>query len=250
MLVVAGASLVVCSAAAAASHSTGSQFTLHVELDATKVDVGTQIAGTIILYNENDKSIPWTGCPQLSVAVGLAGRGIAFNPPNGLVACVSKYVFKPHGTVRIPISVETTYDGCGGPGVPKCPHDGIPLLPLGRYNVDVVNFGLPKMTVILRTPQVTLVNAITGQSTGPTGGSLLIQAYGCQTAAHLQPPIDVVVTNGNRVIARRSKLGVNQELIVGVSPGSYTIQTGVRPKYVVQVTNGVQRFSAIVPHCD
>jgi len=152
--------------------------------------------------------------------------------------------------MRYPISVNTTYDGCGHSGVPVCPYDGFPLLPLGSYTVDVVNTGLPASIDVLPTPTVTLVNAITGKSVGPVGGSILIQAYGCETVAYPQPPIAIVLDKGNRVIARRNKLGITQEMIVGVSPGLYVIRSSVRPAHPVNVKNGVQAFATVIPHCN
>jgi hypothetical protein len=76
----------------------------------------------------------------------------------------------------------------------------------------------------------------------------LIQAYGCQTV-HPQPAISVVLEKGNRVVARRKQLGVTQQMIVGVSPGSYLIHSNVRPVHPVRVPNGVQAFATIIPRC-
>jgi hypothetical protein len=156
---------------------------------------------------------------------------------------------KPHSTQTFRVIVETTYDGCGAPGEPRCPHDGIPLLPLGSYSVDVVNTGLPQSIHLLPTPKVTLVNATTGRSHGPIGGSILIQAYGCQTL-HPQLAISVVLDSGSRVVARRKQLGVGQEMVVGVRPGSYAIHSNVRPVHPVRVANGVQAFATIIPRCN
>jgi hypothetical protein len=230
----------------AASPSAG-RLTLQVRLDATNVVVGTPISGTAIVKNGTSKSVPSTSCPENWVEVGLVGHGAKFTAFSGNL-CFSKRVLKPHSTQTFPVTVETTYDGCGGPAAPRCPHDGMPLLPLGSYSVDIVNVGLPKSIHTLPTKKVTLVNATTGQSHGPIGGSILIQAYGCQTVAP-QRPISVVLDRGVRVIARRRRLGVTQQMIVGVSPGVYMIHSNARPVHPVRVFNGVQTFATIIPRC-
>jgi hypothetical protein len=248
VLLVASGGLARCASTVGAANPYAGRFTLQVKLDRTKVDVGTPISGTVTVRNETNKSIPWS-CPQGSVDVGLSGHGATFNPITAL-SCSSRNAVKPRSSVRYPISVQTTYDGCGFSGVPACPHDGIPLLPLGSYSVDVEKTGLPVSIVILPTPKVTLVNATTGLSTGPIGGSISIQAYGCETMSYSQPPITVLLLKGDRVIARRNKLGLAQDLTVGVRPGSYLIRSNVRPVHPVLVVNGVQAVATVIPHCN
>jgi hypothetical protein len=68
--------------------------------------------------------------------------------------------------------------------------------------------------------------------------------------AYSQPPIAVVLEKGDRVIARRNKLGLTQEMIVGVRPGSYVIRSNVRPVHPVRVVNGVQAVVTVIPRCD
>jgi hypothetical protein len=233
---------------ASAAHSTSGGFTLQVKLDHTKVVVGAAISGTETIRNETNKSISYTTCPEGWVEVGLVGHGATFTPISGGL-CYSRKVFRAHSIMKLPVTVETTYDGCGHPGVPTCPPQGIPLLPLGSYRVDVANTGLPSSIHILPTSKEELVNATTGRSVGPIGGSILIQAYGCETIAYPQPPITVVLERGGRVIARRNKLGLTQELIVGVKPGSYVIRSNVRPLHPVQVVNGVQAVATVIPRC-
>ncbi len=249
MLLAASGGLAGCTSTTATANPYAGRFTLQVLLDATKVDVGTLISGTAIVRNETKKSVSWS-CPQEALEVGLVGHGATFNPISAGPSCIGTTVFKPQSTMRYPISVNTTYDGCGHSEVPVCPHDGIPLLPLGSYSVEDVNTGLPASIDVLPTPAVTLVNATTGNSVGPVGGSILIQAYGCETVAYPQPPIAIVLEEGNRVIARRDKLSVTQEMIVGVSPGSYVIRSSVRPAHPVKVTNGVQAFATVIPRCN
>jgi hypothetical protein len=254
VLLVASGGLAGCASTVDAANPYAGRFTLQVKLDRTKVDVGTPISGIVTVRNETNKSIPWS-CPQGSVDVGLSGHGATFNPMIPLSAtvgpsCSSRNAVKPYGSMRYPISVQTTYDGCGFSGVPTCPHNGIPLLPLGRYSVDVEKTGLPVSIVILPTPKVTLVNATSGLSTGPIGGSISIQAYGCETMSYAQPPITVLLVKGDRVIARRNKLGLSQDLTVGVRPGSYLIRSNVRPVHPVRVVNGVQAVATVIPHCN
>jgi hypothetical protein len=241
--------LVAWAAPGNAARPSADGFTLQIRLDTTKVVVGMPISGTAVVRNETTKSILSTSCPENWVQVGLVGHGARFTAFSGNL-CFSKMAFKPRSIQTFPVTVETTYDGCGASETPRCSHDGIPLLPLGRYTAEVVNTGLPKSIHVLPTPTVTLVNAATGQSSGPIGGSILIQAYGCQTVTHPQPPISIVLDKGDRVIARRSKLGVTQQMIVGVSPGSYVIHSNVRPVHPVRVINGIQAFATIIPHCN
>lgn len=234
---------------ASAAHSPNGRFTLQVKLDRTRVVVGAAISGIEIIRNETNKAISYTTCPEDWVGVGLVGHGATFAPISGGL-CISRKTFKSHSIMRLPVTVETTYDGCGHSGVPTCPRNGIPLLPLGSYRVDVVNTGLPPSIKVLPTSKVTLVNASNGRSVGPVGGSILIQAYGCETMAYSQPPIAVVLEKGDRVIARRNKLGLTQEMIVGVRPGSYVIRSNVRPVHPVRVVNGVQAVVTVIPRCD
>jgi hypothetical protein len=247
MLFAASVCLAGCTSTSGTVHPYAGRLTLQVELDSSKVAVGTEISGVAIIRNETEKSIPWHTCPQDSFAVGLVGHGATFNSFNGNL-CISRMVLKPDSSRRYPVTVITTYDGCGGSGQPVCPDDRIPLLPLGSYAVDVVNTGLPPSIAVLPTPKVTLVNATTGRSVGEIGGSILIQAYGCETVTRPQPPVAVLLISGDRVIARRSKLGVTQQMIVGVSPGSYVIQSSVRPAYPVRAINGVQVVAVVLPH--
>jgi hypothetical protein len=250
VIVAASGGVVGWSAPVSAAHSIDGRFTLQIKFDATRVVVGTMISGTVIVRNETNRSLSYTTCPEDWVVAGLVGHGATFTPVIATDLCYSKRVFKPHSTVTFPISVETTYDGCGHSGVPACPRNGIPLLPLGRYKVDIVNTGLPQSITVLPTSKVTLVNATTGKSVGPIGGSILIQAYGCETVSYPQPPIAVVLDKGGRVIARRNKLGLTQVLIVGVSPGFYQIRSNVRPVHPVRVVNGVQAVATVIPHCN
>ena len=250
VIVAASGDVVGWSAPVSAAHSIDGRFTLQIKLDATKVVVGTMISGTVIVRNETNRSLSYTTCPEDWVVAGLVGHGATFTPAIATDLCYSKRVFKPHSTATFPISVETTYDGCGHSGVPVCPRNGIPLLPLGRYKVDIVNTGLPHSITVLPTSKVTLVNATTGKSIGPIGGSILIQAYGCETVSYPQPPITVVLDKDGRVIARRNKLGLTQVLIVGVSPGSYLIRSNLRPVHSVRVVNGVQAVATVIPHCN
>jgi hypothetical protein len=148
--VMASGALFARAAPVSAAHSSGGRFTLQIRLDATHVVVGTPISGTAIVRNETTKSISQTSCPENWVGVGLVRRGVSFTPFSGNL-CISKMAFKPHSTQTFPVTVETTYDGCGAPGAPRCPSDGTPLLPLGRYAVEVVNTGLPKSIHVLPT---------------------------------------------------------------------------------------------------
>ena len=226
------------------------RLTLQLRLDSSTADAGTQLRGFAILSNGTDRSIPWYTCPRGAVLVGLTRPGIAFNPAIATDACFSKTVLRPRSSLRIAVSIWTGYQGCGGPSqpVPVCPHDGIPLLPLGSYSVKVLNWGLPPHTAVLATPKVTLVNATTGRSSGPTGGSIAIQAYGCESIAD-QPPLPVVVTRGARVLASRKSLGAGQEMTIGASPGTYLVHSGSHPDVAVHVVNGVQAIAVIEPHC-
>lgn len=247
VLLAASGSLAGCTSTPDTAPPYAGRLTLQVKLDSSKVVVGTLISGIAIVRNETGKSIPWHPCTQESLPVGLVGHGASFNPMGGGY-CYSRMVLKPQGSIRFPVIVNTT-NNCGVLGEPVCPHDGIPLLPLGSYAVDVVETILPSSIVVLPIPMVTLINATTGRSVGPVGGSILIQAYGCETISYPQPPIAVSLNSGSRVIARRSKLGVTQEMIVGVSPGSYEVRSSVRPPQLVRVVNGVQAFATVIPRC-
>jgi hypothetical protein len=251
VLLASSAGLAGCTSTASSANPYAGRLTIQVKLDSLKVDAGTPISGIATIRNETNKSIPWHQCPQDWPSFGLVGHGAKYNPGDSGVLCVSRMVLKAHSSMRYSVTVETTYDGCGGLGQPVCPHDGIPLLPLGRYAVDVdtVNSGLLSSITVLPTPRVTLVNATTRRSVGPVGGSMMIQAYGCETVSYPQPPIAVVLTSGKRVIAMRSKLGVTQEMIVGVSPGAYVIRSSGRPLHPVRVVDGVQAVAVVISDC-
>ncbi len=250
LLLAGGLGVAGCATSRGATHPATGRLTIQVRLNASRVAVGTPISGYAVVENGTSKAISWNICAQ-DLAVGLVGHGATFDPLNDDVA---RECFSPRGLgsgrmLRYPITVETTYDACGLGGVPICPRDGFPLLPLGSYSVDLVASGLPSSISRVPTPKVTLINAASGRSSGPVGGSVLIQAYGCETMTYAQPPISVVLLHHGQVMARRSSLGVTQEFIVSASPGSYVVRSSTRAPIQVRVVNGVQEFVDVMPRC-
>lgn len=258
LALLAGAVLAGCLGLTGCSSSTGPgalrarlpALTFEVRLASTRAVVGNSLDAVAVLTN-NSKGILHTygQCPQQWVAVGLVKPGVSFNPAIPDDLCFARTVIDPGKSVSTPIKVATTWDGCGGSGVPACPpFDAAPLLPLGTYHVKVINLGLPKGTTILSTPKVQLLSASTRRPFGPEGGSLLVQSYGCEST-QFQPPIVVTVTHDRRVVGGPARLGVTGTLVLPLRPQRYAVLTKVRSPISVRVHEGFQSFVVVVPRC-
>ena len=238
------------STASSAPHVRLPALTFQVRLTSAREAVGNSLNATTVLTNNTKGTLHTYGqCPQQWVEVGLTKPGVSFNPAVPTDLCFARTVIGPGKSVSMPIKLATIWDGCGGSGVPVCPRfNGAPLLPLGTYEVKVVNLGLPKGTTILPTPDVQLLSASTGRPFGPEGGSLLIQSYGCESI-QFQPPIAVTVTHNRHVVGGPARLGVTGTLALPLRPQRYAVLTKVRSPISVRVHQGFQSFVAVVPRC-
>jgi hypothetical protein len=143
-----------CSAASCGS----GQVVVGVTLHRTTVRAGVPIRGSLVLTNDTGKWISVEGCQvDGNLVVGIGNKKIPFAPTNGGVACVSRI---GPGSHRFPQEVLTTYEACGGGGLPKCGHgvNTMPPLPAGHYftSVELLR-GLPAGTRAPRSIAVTLL---------------------------------------------------------------------------------------------
>jgi hypothetical protein len=220
-----------------------------VDLESTRAVVGTTIHGTAVLTNNTHVRTRIDGECGVLVQVGLVRRGVTFDPLSSGVACFSRFAVSPGHSYSMPITVQTLYDGCGGNGVPPCGSGThpIPELPLGTYAVKVVSVPLPKGTVVYVPPKVTLSSA-TGRTSGPEGGSLVVQSYACEVD-HPQPPLWVYVTHDGRAVDKRTRLGVTQELVLPLRPGVYYIHSNAHSPEAARVVNGFQSGNVVLQNC-
>jgi hypothetical protein len=221
-----------------------------VHLASTRAVVGTTIQGTIVLTNNTHQRTRINDLCGVFGQVGLVRRGISFDPLSSDVACFSRFAVAPGHRYSMPIAVQTLYDGCGGTGQPQCGSGNhpIPELPLGTYAVKVVSVPLPKGTVVIAPPKVTVTSADTGRTSGPQGGSLLVQSYACEVD-HFQPPLWVYVTHDGRAVDKRTRLGVNQVLVLPLRPGVYYIHSNAHAPEGARVVNGFQSGNEVLQNC-
>jgi|GEM_PF-1610374 len=130
--------------------ATRSPLNLQVTLAHTTVQAGTSIKGEVRIVNTTTRDITVETCAADGwLDMGLTSHGITFAPAHIQIACLPTVQLQP-GTVRFPVTVITSYNGCAPPSasissqaVPQCLPTGPPALPAGRYRVDVVTTGLP-----------------------------------------------------------------------------------------------------------
>jgi hypothetical protein len=124
----------------------------HLALARTKVRAGTSIKGTVTFTNTTSEEIEVELCAADGwLNVGLAGKGIAFEPGHLLPACAPSVVLGP-GRSTFPVTVLTTYLGCSNSeppttAFPMCVNSVPPPLPIGTYRTVVVTEGLPGDTL-------------------------------------------------------------------------------------------------------
>jgi hypothetical protein len=164
--IVAVALLPIAATAIASSATNKTPVSVQVELNTTTIRAGHSIHGTAILTNVSSKSIFVQGwnCGQW-LFVGLASTRIPYEPVVPTSACSNSITLKP-GANRVPITVSTRYDVCGGGSqkgtiqVPRCPNVGtgvgMPALPKGAYHVVVLTNGLSEFAAYSAELRVTL----------------------------------------------------------------------------------------------
>ena len=137
---------------------------LRITLQHTRGRAGIPIRGTAIFTNRSGASILVEACAADGwLNVGLANHDIRYNPAHPLVACAPS-VQLASGTVRIPITVMTTYQECNESGagsaqVPPClPENRLPPLPAGIYRTEVLASGLSAATPAPNVVTVTLTH--------------------------------------------------------------------------------------------
>jgi hypothetical protein len=116
---------------------------VRLTLDADHEVGGTAIRATLIVTNRTQRHLHIPSCPADGVlSVGLESQAISFVPTNGLVAC-SMTIDRVVST--FPVEISTSYEGCGGTGVPRCRHgrDPVPPLPPGTYRTTITLAGVP-----------------------------------------------------------------------------------------------------------
>jgi hypothetical protein len=118
--------------------------TVTIRLDQTSGLPGVPIKGTATVDNRSGAPVSIAGgiCNGW-LAVGLGSNSVRFEPVFTLIGCGAFLV--PRGVSSYPITVATTYSGCGGSdsatglSYPRClPGPGMPPLPPGTYRTQVV----------------------------------------------------------------------------------------------------------------
>jgi hypothetical protein len=216
--------------------------TVRVSLPRRAV-AGSVLTATVTITNTTSRVIRSAGCGG-PVQVGLARRGVPFNPAE--LTCLQIGSMRP-GTTTTHLPVETTYQQCGGPPRP-CPKDGVPQLPLGRYHVSTITSFLGR-TYVYPTHAVTLVGP---KHRRVAGGSVLVQASPCAATLYTQrheDQVTVTVTKGSQVVATQRGRGYVQ-LAFPLGLGRYVVRaSNHHPPQVVTVRRGVQTFVNLIALC-
>jgi hypothetical protein len=164
--IVALALLPLAGTASPSSATSKTPVSVQVKLNTTTIRAGHSIHGIVILTNSSSKSILVEGfnCNQW-LFVGIASKQVAYDPAVATSACPNSVTLKP-GMNRVPITVSTKYDVCGGgaqKGTIQVPHCagvgkrmGMPALPRGVYHVVVLTNGLPQFAPYVSRVRVTL----------------------------------------------------------------------------------------------
>ena len=97
---------------------------------------GRPIKSWLVFVNHTGKDIRVPQCEGNGVlTIGIGNLAVPFQPANGDVVCSTLI---PKGRSVFPQTILTTYQGCGGPGVPACgtPPQLAPL-PRGTYRTSI-----------------------------------------------------------------------------------------------------------------
>ena len=122
--------------------------TVQLRLDETTVPAGQPISGVAVVTNSTAHPLTIADCNGYWLQVGLTAAGLPYSPVWDQCLSIPGTVLQP-GTTRMPITIETTYDGCNPrPGeatdtMPACivghggQRDVMPPLPPGTYRTAV-----------------------------------------------------------------------------------------------------------------
>ncbi len=147
----------------AAGHA-GRPLDIRITVDRTTARAGTSITGTAIITNSTAHPIEIKDCHGDWLNVALANG--ATTSESGWEQCLTLPPTQlPVGTMRMPITIDTTYSECSphGGSIPACIHDpsgrlAMPPLPPGTYSTIATMLapenGVPEPTP--NTFQITL----------------------------------------------------------------------------------------------
>jgi hypothetical protein len=122
--------------------------TTDLSLDTTTVPAGTTIKGYLVVHNPGPQiDLNTVGGGPLhchpGFGVTLSSPTVPPQEPAFAADCSSAKLLVGHGTVRLAVTVITTYESCTNDpsGVsrrtPSCDADGMPKLPPGTYTATV-----------------------------------------------------------------------------------------------------------------
>ena len=116
--------------------------TVTLALATDRVVAGTAIPATLTIVNRTTRTFDVGCAADGTFSIGLGNARVRYSPAMGAVACATRVA---PGTFVQHTEIETTYNGCGGGGVPVCQPgpDPIPALPSGRYHTVAPWQGVP-----------------------------------------------------------------------------------------------------------
>jgi hypothetical protein len=145
---IVAAALAACGTPEAANHpsrsTTASQgdFTTTLIVNRTRVPAGDPITGVLKILNHSGRTVNCFSClGDATLLVGIGNDAIPFNPVSGAIGCSTR--LHP-GINVIKETLSTSYQGCGGSGVPPCGSPPIiRSLPTGSYHTEIEWQGAP-----------------------------------------------------------------------------------------------------------
>jgi hypothetical protein len=157
----AGFLLAACGAAA--TTPSAGPITIRVNLNHIAAIAGRSIDGVALVTNHTSKAIASSVCESGDLLqVGLTNSQVPFDPASAMDPCFHRIRLRP-GMTRIPFTVLSTYLSCAQvaqgvtPNNPMCTSvSGMPSLPSGQYETQVVVWGLSSGYQISNSVAVTL----------------------------------------------------------------------------------------------
>jgi hypothetical protein len=123
-------------------HSASPKLSDYLHLDKTRVVAGQSFNGDLVVYNPGDTINLSEGClPELAVQLDRGSFHQAL--PFSTAICAGGPLLVHHGTTKLPVNVDTTYNICSqsppySVTLPKCVGSNPPPLPVGTYMVKAV----------------------------------------------------------------------------------------------------------------
>jgi hypothetical protein len=118
------------------STAASKEWTVTVRLARTSTRAGTPIPVTVTVLNKTAHKLSGSGCPGVNFLMGVTNAKVPNPIPVTLALC--SFSITP-GVHVFHTKVITTYEGCGGNGVPKCGNPPkLRALPAGTYHTQTI----------------------------------------------------------------------------------------------------------------